>query len=494
MEKKYIIAIDEGTTSARVIIFDKSQNKIINNTRLKFNQLFPKDGWVEHDPEEIWQTVKNAMDQSFAETKIKAEEVFGIGITNQRETVIAWDKVSGKPVYNAIVWQCRRTADYCKTLPHNLRRQIRTRTGLIVDAYFSATKMRWILQNVKAARELAKKDRLCFGTIDTWLVYKLTNGKCFYTDTTNASRTMLFNLSKLEWDDYLLDYFKIPKNSLPKILNSADDFGMAQTSIGEIKIAGVIGDQQSSLFGQGCFKRGQAKNTYGTGCFLLFNIGDKPNLTKQNLLSTVAWTINGKTAYALEGSVFNAGSALEWLHYNMNMIQNSFESSSMSSSLKSSEGVYVVPAFTGLGAPYWDSFARGLIIGITRGTKPEHVVRATLESIAYNCYDIVLQMQKNNIKLTELRCDGGVSNNNFLMQLQADLMGVKLICQENSDVTALGAVYMAGLQTGAYKKLSEIESAIGFDKTYTPIIMSQNKKTALMKGWKEAIKRSQRWS
>lgn len=493
MEKKYIIGIDEGTTSARTVIYDTTINQIVYKKRIKFEQIYPQDGWVEHDAEKIYECVMQSLEDGIKELNLKCEQIYSIGITNQRETVVAWDRRTGKPVYNAIVWQCRRTSDYCKTVPYAVRKQIQKRTGLILDAYFSATKMRWILKNVSKARQLLKTNNLCFGTIDSYLLFRLTNGKSFYTDSSNASRTMLYNINTLMWDEYLLNYFKIPLECLPQVLNSADNFGSAQTSIGEIPIVCVLGDQQASLFGQGCTNAGDAKSTFGTGCFILLNTGSEAMVNNKKMLSTIAWTINNKATYALEGSVFNAGGALEWLTYDLKLVENSRQTSDIAFSVSNTEGTYMVPAFTGLGAPYWDSYARGTIVGITRKTKKEHLVRAVLEGIAYNTYDILQEMESKGIKITQLKCDGGVSNNQFLMQFQSSIANINILTSENSEATVLGCIYMAGLYSGVYKNAKQINKLINFEKTYKPD-MNDSTRKILLKGWKRAVGKSLKWA
>lgn len=485
MNKKYILGIDEGTTSVRTVLFNTDTNKIENIEKVKFHQYYPKPGWVEHDAEEIWNATLKTLNDTIKKFNLTQDNVFGIGITNQRETTVAWNKLTNKSVCKAIVWQCRRTADFCKTIKNKI--YIKKATGLIVDAYFSATKMRWMLHHEPEVKKLAKTNNLRFGTIDAFLVSKLTNGKSFYTDVTNASRTMLYNISKNCWDEKLLKQFGISKNWLPEIKPCSYNFGMAETICGDIPILSIIGDQQSSLFGQGCFFKGMAKCTYGTGAFILMNTGDVLDISNKKMLTTVAWKIGNKTTYALEGSVFNAGAALEWGN-RLGLFNNSRETSALAESIPSNEGVYCVPAFTGLGAPYWDPNAKGIICGITGGTTKAHVSRAILESMAYSIFDIVETMKKSNIPLKELRCDGGVSKNDFLLQFQSDITGVKLLRQESIEATVLGTIYMAGLSCGKYKNLSEISKLISFKDEFTAK-MDLKEKNKLINGWHKAVKK-----
>lgn len=486
MGKRFILGIDEGTTSVRTVLFDTKKNMIVDVEKIKFNQIFPKPGWVEHDAEEIWEATERTLNDIIKKNNLTNKDIFGIGITNQRETTVAWDRETVKSPCNAIVWQCRRTADYCSTIKNKV--EIKNKTGLIVDSYFSATKMRWMLNNVPAVRALNKQNRLCFGTIDSFLVAKLTKGESFYTDVTNASRTMLYNIRDLKWDEKLLKQFGISLSSLPEVKPCNYNFGMAHTIAGDIPILSVIGDQQASLFGQGCFYEGMAKNTYGTGCFILMNTGEVANVKNQKLLTTIAWQIGNKTTYALEGSVFNAGAALEWGN-RLGLFKNSAETSALAESVGTNDGVYCVPAFTGLGAPYWDPKAKGTIYGITGGTTKAHVSRAILESMAYSTYDIVKTMENKNIHLKELRCDGGVSKNNFLLQFQSDLIRVKLLRQESIEATVLGAIYMAGLNCGVYKNLNDISKLLTFTSSFLPK-MDEKEVKQLIAGWHDAVKRS----
>ncbi len=489
MERRYIIALDEGTTSARTIVYDTILQKIIAVKNKPFRQIFPTEGWVEHDAEEIWEAQLETLLEAVSTIRgFKFSEVYGIGITNQRETVVAWDKRTNTPICNAIVWQCRRTATMIEEiLSPKLKRHITEKTGLVPDAYFSGTKIAWILENVKGARQLAEEGNLRVGTIDTWLINKLTDGETFVTDVSNASRTMLYNINTLEWDKELLSLFNIPENILPKVVMSSEVVGEATILESKIPIGGIAGDQQSALFGQCCFEEGEAKNTYGTGCFILMNTGSKPMKSKQRLLTTIAWGIDGKITYALEGSIFNAGSSIQWLRDQMGLIKTSEESEACAMAVKDTENVYVVPAFTGLGAPYWDMNARGVITGLTRGANKNHIVRATLESIAYCSKDIFDAMQSDSgINLTCLKVDGGASNNNFLMQFQADMLGCTLCRPKSTESTGLGAVYLAGLATGAFKSVDDIRSVNELDKVFSPS-MPDEIKLQKLKGWKSAV-------
>ena len=495
-KKRYIIALDEGTTSARTLIYDCKTNKIANVVNVPFDQIYPKPGWVEHDPTEIWAAQYSSLVEAIARSKIKIQDIYGIGITNQRETVIVWDKITGEPIYNAIVWQCRRTTDMCEKIKRNveLSHKIRQKTGLIIDAYFSATKINWILENVEGARERAERGELCAGTIDTYLIYKLTEGKSFVTDYSNAARTLLFNITTLTWDEDLLKLFNIPKCMLPEVVSNSEVVGYTSL-LGntDVAIAGIAGDQQSALFGQCCFEEGMAKSTYGTGGFILMNTGDKPVLSPSRLLTTIAWGVNGKVTYAIEGSIFNAGSSVQWLRDELHLIEKASETDAIASSVEDTAGVYVVPAFTGLGAPYWDMNARGAIVGLTRGANRSHVVRATLESMAYGTKDILDNMkQDSGVTLKELRVDGGVANNNFLMQFQADMLNCNIIRPTSIETTALGVVYLAGLATGAFKDLAELEQTIAFDKVFKPD-MAKEIREEKYRGWKKAVKRALDW-
>ncbi|MDY5041916.1 MAG: glycerol kinase GlpK [Eubacteriales bacterium] len=485
MGKQYILGIDEGTTSVRTVLYDTKKHEIVNVEKIKFTQYFPKPGWVEHDPKEIWKCTEKTLNDTLKKFSLTTKDIYGIGITNQRETTVAWNKTTLESPCHAIVWQCRRTADYCSSIKN--KDEIKNRTGLIVDSYFSATKMRWMLNNVPEVRKLDRENNLCFGTIDTFLIAKLTKGKSFYTDVTNASRTMLYNINDLKWDEKLLTQFGININSLPEVKPCNYDFGMAQTIIGEIPILSVIGDQQASLFGQGCFEKGMAKNTYGTGCFILMNIGEQSKLNNKKLLKTIAWQIDDKINYALEGSIFNAGAALEWGN-RLGLFKDSRETSALAESVGNNDGLYCVPAFTGLGAPYWDPKAKGIIYGITGGTTKAHVSRAILESMAYSTYDIIHTMESKHINVQELRVDGGVSKNDFLLQFQTNLIRVKLLRQESIEATVLGAIYMAGLNCGVFKNLKDISKHITFTSKFTPN-MDEKEAKKLITGWHDAVKR-----
>ena len=458
----------------------------------EFEQYFPESGWVEHDADEIWASQASVMAEAMAKNSITASELAAIGITNQRETTIVWDKKTGKPVYHAIVWQCRRTADYVEELKREgYDKVIREKTGLIADPYFSATKIKWILDNVDGAREKAENGELLFGTVDTWLLYKLTNGRVFATDVTNASRTMLYNIHELCWDSELLEKFDIPSSMLPEVKDSSYIYGNTDAGVigAEVPVAGIAGDQQAALFGQCCFDKGEGKNTYGTGCFLLMNTGEKAVTSKSGLLTTIAVGINGKVQYALEGSVFVAGAAIKWLRDEMKMINDAAETEEMAYSVKDSGGVYVVPAFTGLGAPYWDAYARGAVFGLSRGTDNAQFVRATLESLAYQSLDVIRAMEEDSgIKVSELKVDGGASANNYLMQFQADVLNGKIVRPVVAETTALGAAYLAGLAVGYYLDIDEIKSNWQIDKAYNPSF-SKEKREELYQGWRDCVRR-----
>ncbi|MDR0513286.1 MAG: glycerol kinase GlpK [Treponema sp.] len=495
MSKKYLVAIDQGTTSSRSIVFDK-QGNIIQVAQKEFTQIFPKPGWVEHDPMEIYSTQLGVLAEANARAGVSAGDIAAIGITNQRETTVVWDKNTGKPVYNAIVWQCRRTADYCETLKaKGFDKAIKDKTGLVVDAYFSGTKVRWILENVDGARERAEKGELLFGTIDTWLVWNLTKGKVHVTDYSNASRTMLFNIHKLEWDEEILKEMNIPRQILPDVKPSSHVYGNTASDIlgGEVPIAGIAGDQQAALFGQCCFEPGTVKNTYGTGCFILMNTGEKAVASQNGLLTTIAWGTDGKVEYALEGSVFIAGASIQWLRDGLRLIDNAAFSEQYALKVPDAGGVYVVPAFVGLGAPYWDQFARGTIVGITRGTTKEHFVRATLESLAYQSYDVIKAMETDaKVPIQSIRVDGGATANNFLMQFQADILNTEVIRPKVIESTALGAVYLAGLAVGYYENKQDIVKNVARDRVFKPEIQEADR-AKLVSGWKEAVKRSLGW-
>lgn len=494
--EKYILSFDAGTTSSRAIIFNK-KGQIINVAQKEFQQIYPKAGWVEHDPMEIWASQSGVAREVLEMSAIRPDQIVGIGITNQRETTLVWDKNTGKPVYNAIVWQCRRTASYCERLKEKgWIDKIRDKTGLVLDAYFSATKIAWILDNVEGAREKAERGDLLFGTVDTWLVWNLTRGKVHVTDYSNASRTMLFNIEDLKWDDEILEVLNIPKSMMPEVKDSSCIYGYTDEHTyggARIPIAGIAGDQQAALFGQNCFKPGMVKNTYGTGCFVLMNTGQEIIRSKNGLLTTIAWGIDGRVSYALEGSVFIAGAAIQWLRDELRLVYDSPQSEYYANKIEDTDGVVVVPAFTGLGAPYWDMYARGGIFGLTRGTKREHLVRATLESLAYQSKDVIEAMQEDaKIPLAYLRVDGGASANNFLMQFQADMLNTEVHRPRTLETTSLGAAYLAGLAVGYWKDLDEISEDFSIDRTFKPQ-MSQEKSDKNYKYWKKAIERSMDW-
>ncbi|HEY5585195.1 MAG TPA: glycerol kinase GlpK [Ruminiclostridium sp.] len=496
MQKRYILSIDQGTTSSRAVIFDNLTGKIVGMKSVPLHQIYPQPGWVEHDAVNIYKDQLSAIRSAIEEAGISPEKIACIGITNQRETVVVWDKNTGKPIYNAIVWQCRRTSDICDNLKiSGLVQTIKYKTGLVIDAYFSGTKIKWILDNVEGAREKANKGELLAGTIDTWLVWNLSGGESHVTDYSNASRTMLYNIKELKWDDELLTEMGIPKSMLPKVVSSSGICAYATEDIlgVRIPISGMAGDQHAALFGQACFKPGDAKNTYGTGCFILMNTGKTPVESKNHLLTTIAWGINNKVEYALEGSVFNAGSAIQWLRDELGIIENSHQSEVEAEKVADTGGVYVVPAFTGLGAPYWDMYARGTIIGLTRGTNRKHIIRATLEAIAYQSRDVLEAMRLDSkIELNELKVDGGASVNEFLMQFQADILNIPVLRPVIRETTALGAAYLAGLGVGLWDTKEEIANAWHLDKTFKP---SGNKKyfDSLYTKWKKAVERSMKW-
>lgn len=491
---KYVMALDQGTTSSRAIIFDEHQN-IVNMAQKEFTQHYPKAGWVEHDPLEIYASQYGVLVEVLARSGMEAGEISAIGITNQRETTIVWDKNTGRPVYNAIVWQCRRTSDFCTNLvERGYADEIRAKTGLLIDAYFSATKIKWILDNVEGARERAERGELLFGTVDTWLIWKLTGGAAHVTDVTNASRTMLFNIHTLEWDKDICALLDIPMCMLPKVCDSSMVYGAARIGGAEIPIAGAAGDQQAALFGQTCFARGDVKNTYGTGCFMLMNTGDTPVESKNGLLTTVAVGLNGKATYALEGSVFVGGAVIQWLRDELKLINESADSEYFANKVKDSAGVYVVPAFTGLGAPYWDMYARGAILGLTRGAGRNHIIRAALEGIAYQTLDVLKAMQADSgVQFKELKMDGGASANNLLMQFQADIAGVTVRRPMIRETTALGAAYLAGLATGVWRDLNAIKGQWTLDKLYEPQ-MEAARARELVDGWHKAVERARGWA
>jgi glycerol kinase len=489
----YILALDQGTTSSRAIVFDKNGN-IISVAQKEFRQIFPQPGWVEHDPEEIWSTQLGVAAEAITKAGLTAEHIHAIGITNQRETTVVWERSTGKPIYNAIVWQDRRTADFCDELKRkNLHILIQKRTGLVVDAYFSATKIKWILDNVEGARAKAEKGELCFGTVDTWLLWNLTKGQVHATDVSNASRTMLMNLETLQWDGELQKIFDVPGNMLPQIRSSSEIYGTTQNILTakNIPIAGIAGDQQSALFGQLCTQPGMVKNTYGTGCFMLMNTGEKLIHSHNNLLTTVAWKINGKTEYALEGSVFIAGAVVQWLRDGLKIIRNSSEVEALAATVKDSEGVYIVPAFAGLGAPYWNQHARGTMVGLTRGTTAAHIAKASLDSIAYQTTDVLKAMEADaGIEIKELRVDGGATVNNTLMQFQSDVLNTIVVRPKVTETTALGAAYLAGLATGYWNSIDELQQQWQVDRKFESS-MNDETRTALYNRWLKAVKAAQ---
>ncbi|MBQ6458855.1 MULTISPECIES: glycerol kinase GlpK [Exiguobacterium] len=489
-EKRYILALDQGTTSSRAIIFDHD-GKIVTVAQREFKQYFPKPGWVEHNANEIWGSVLAVMAEAFGSADIDPNEIAGIGITNQRETAVVWEKETGRPVYNAVVWQSRQTADICEELKaagHS--DMVRDKTGLLIDAYFSGTKVKWILDNVEGAREKAENGELLFGTIDTWLIWKLSGGKAHVTDYSNASRTLMYNIYEQKWDDELLDILTVPKSMLPEVKPSSEVYAntIPYHFFGfEVPIAGAAGDQQAALFGQTCFEKGEAKNTYGTGCFMLMNTGEEAVKSDHGLLTTIAWGYNGKVEYALEGSIFVAGSAIQWLRDGLRMLKSAKDSEQYATRIESTDGVYVVPAFVGLGAPYWNSDVRGAIFGLTRGTEKEQMVRATIESLAYQTRDVLTSMENDSgINLKTLRVDGGAVSNNFLMQFQSDILNVPVERPEVSETTALGAAYLAGLAVGFWKDQAEVKDQWKLDKKFDPN-MDESHREALYKGWQHAV-------
>lgn len=492
MEQKYILALDQGTSSSRAIVFDH-EGRICATAQKEFPQHFPKPGWVEHDPKDIWSSEASVIAEAITSMGINGLNIAGIGITNQRETTIVWDAETGEPVYNAIVWQDRRTSEYCDSLKEqNLTGFIREKTGLIIDAYFSATKIRWILENVPGARARAEAGKLRFGTVDTWLLWNLTRGECHMTDVSNASRTMLFNIHTLNWDEDLMKLFGIPMSMLPEVHSSSEIYGYTKTTIfaHKVPVAGIAGDQQAALFGQMCTTPGSVKNTYGTGCFLLMNSGTKPITSSHNLLTTIAWKIGDTVNYALEGSIFVGGSVVQWLRDGLGIIKASSEIESLAMTVPDNGGVYFVPALTGLGAPYWDQYAKGTICGLTRGTTAAHIARAALEGIAFETMDIVNAMEHDaGIKLAELKVDGGASRNNLMMQFQADILGTKVIRPKVTETTAMGACYLAGLATGYWDSLDDIKRQWNADKVFEPLAPAE-KVLKLKEGWANAIGRT----
>ncbi len=490
MEKKYVLALDQGTTSSRAILFDRN-GRIVNISQKEFTQIYPNPGWVEHDPLEIWETQLDAAKEAIRD--IHVSEIACIGITNQRETTILWDKNTGRPIYNAIVWQSRQTAGICDDLKESgIEPYIKENTGLVIDAYFSGTKIKWILDKVEGAREKAKNGDILFGTVDTWLVWNLTGGNLHITDYSNASRTMIYNIKSLQWDEKILNILDIPTEILPEVRQSSEVYGSTKGEIFglEITIAGIAGDQQAALFGQLCFQEGMVKNTYGTGCFMLMNTGEKPVISHNGLVTTIAWGINGKIEYALEGSIFVAGAAIQWLRDELKIIHDAADSEYFANKVSDTKGVYMVPAFTGLGAPYWHMYARGAIVGLTRGAGRNHIIRATLESIAYQTKDIIeAMMDDSGINLTALKVDGGASANNFLMQFQSDILNVNIERPDITETTALGAAYLAGLASGFWKSKGEVIQNWSIDKKFAPA-MNDEERNKLYSGWKKAVERT----
>ena len=484
-----ILAIDQGTTSSRAIIFSKSGKKLISS-QLEFKQFFPKNGWVEHNPNEIWSTTIKVTKNVLLKSKKLKINIKALGITNQRETTVCWDKRTGEPVYNAIVWQDRRTENYCKKIKKK-EKLIRKKTGLFLDPYFSATKIKWIIDNVPKAKKLFKKNELLFGTIDTFLIWKLTNGKIHATDATNASRTMLFNIASNKWDKDILKIFKLNEKILPTVKNSADDFGFTSEKIvgQKIKISAALGDQQAAAIGQACFEKGSVKSTYGTGAFLLMNTGEKKLISKNKLITTICYRINNKTTYALEGSIFIAGAGVQWLRDKIRLIDNAYETEKIAKSKKNSKGVYVVPAFTGLGAPYWNSKSRGLITGLTRDSDWKDLVRATIESVAYQTSDLFLSMRKDGLNPKSVKVDGGMVSNNWFVQFLSEILKIKITRSKINETTALGAAYMAGYQTGIYRSLSDIKQNWKKDRDFKPKF-NKSYRNKLLQGWQQAIKKT----
>lgn len=496
MSKKYILAFDQGTTSSRAILFDK-EGRIVKTAQKEFTQIYPKAGWVEHDAMEIWGTQSGVAREVLETAGVSPQDIAAIGITNQRETTVVWDKETGKPIYNAIVWQCRRTASICDDLKaRGLEQYIRENTGLVVDAYFSGTKVKWILDNVEGAREKAERGELLFGNIDTWLVWNLTRGKVHVTDYSNASRTLLYNIKELKWDEKILAELGIPASMLPQVRPSSEVYGHTDENTfggANIPIAGIAGDQQAALFGQACFSEGMAKNTYGTGCFMLMNTGERMVPSHNGLLTTIAWGIDGKVEYALEGSIFIAGASIQWLRDELKLINDAADSEYYATKVEDTNGVYVVPAFAGLGAPYWDMYARGTIVGLTRGANKNHLIRATLESIAYQTRDVLDAMQEDSgIKLATLKVDGGATKNNFLMQFQSDILGTDVDRPQVTETTALGAAYLAGLAVGFWQNKEEIATNWAVERKFENAI-SHDKRTELYSGWQKAIGRAKDW-
>jgi glycerol kinase len=495
-KQTYILALDQGTTSSRAIVFDR-EGAIKGTAQKPFEQIFPRPGWVEHDANEIWSSQSSVAAEVIAKMGITGEEIAAIGITNQRETVVVWDRETGQPIHNAIVWQDRRTSAYCDQLKdQSLAEMIRGKTGLIIDAYFSATKIKWLLDHVPGAREKAEQGKLAFGTIDSWLIWKFTKGRTHVTDVTNASRTMLYNIHDMAWDDELLDLFEVPRSMLPEVKSSSEVYSKTATTLfsSKIPIAGIAGDQQAALFGQMCLEPGMAKSTYGTGCFVVMNTGDKPVVSENNLLTTIAWQVDGKVSYALEGSVFVGGAAVQWLRDGARMIENAPQSQTMAEKVEDNGGVYFVPALTGLGAPYWDQYARGAIFGITRGTTAEHIARATLESIAYQVHDVIRAMESDTgHELSEMRIDGGAVVNDLLVQFQADLLRTTVKRPKVLETTALGAAYLAGLAVGYWKNTDDVAAQWQIGKTFEPK-MADDRSAYYLKHWHGAVERVRGWA
>ena len=493
---KYMMALDSGTTSNRCILFDRA-GRIVSVAQREFTQYFPQPGWVEHDANEIWATLLGVAVEAMQMAGAAAADIAAIGITNQRETTIVWDKATGEPVHHAIVWQCRRTSEYCDELRgRGLTARFREKTGLVLDAYFSATKLHWLLENVPGVRERAAKGELLFGTVETWLIWRLTGGRAHVTDYSNASRTMLFNINTLDWDEEILAELNIPRSMLPKPMPSSGLLGTTDPSLlgGEIPITGAAGDQQAALFGQTCFQPGEAKNTYGTGCFLLMNTGEKPVFSQNGLVTTIAWGLGEKVTYALEGSIFVAGAAIQWLRDEMKLIANAAESEAVAQEVADTNGCYVVPAFTGLGAPYWDQYARGAIVGLTRGCNRAHIVRATLDSLTYQTYDVLNAMRADSgIALASLKVDGGASANNYLMQTQADIIGAPVLRPTCVESTAMGAAYLAGLAVGFWRDQAEIRKIWAVDRTFEPQLDARSR-DARLHGWHRAVQRAFDWA
>ena len=494
--EKFILSLDQGTTSSRALLFDKGGN-IRSVAQKEFQQIFPKPGWVEHDPNEIWSSQVAVAAEAMSKLGINGTYVAGIGITNQRETTIVWDKRTGEPIYNAIVWQDRRTSGYCDELKdRGLAEKIREKTGLVIDAYFSGTKIKWILDNVKGAREKAERGELAFGTVDSWLVWKLTQGRTHITDVTNASRTMLYNINTLEWDQEMLDLMNIPKSMMPQVKSSSEVYDHTNTTFfaSKVPIAGIAGDQQAALFGQMCVEKGMVKNTYGTGCFILMNTGEKPFISKNNLVTTIAWQIEGKTYYALEGSIFIGGAVVQWLRDGLSIIKSSSDVEALARQVEDSGDLYLVPSFTGMGAPHWDQYARGLMVGISRGTTRAHIARAALEGIAYQSMDVINVMEKDTgIQQKSLRVDGGASANNLLMQFQADIINITVERPKIIETTALGAAYLAGLATKFWENLDEVKQQWQLDKSFEPRLAEEETRIRKEK-WADAVERAKSWT